>query len=82
MLQKILNGTGKIPLTNFFSVVKYTRYAKTIKEKKQIRVLFKREGDSVSPLRMPLRAASFVARDDRDGCSRYRVSKISFEKDN
>ena len=80
MLQKILKGTGKIPLTNFFSVVKYIRYAKTIKEKKQIRVLFKREGDSVSPLRIPLQAASFVAREDRDGCSRYRVSKISFQK--
>ena len=28
-----------------------------------------------------LYATSCVARDDRDGCSRYRASKISFLKD-
>ena len=38
---------------------------------------FSERGFGVSPLVEILQAASCVARDDRDGCSRYSVSKIS-----
>ena len=33
-------------------------------------------GDGESPLRKPLQATFCVAREDRDGCSRYRASKM------
>ena len=40
-----------------------------------------REGSGVSPLAKGLQATSCVARDDRDGCSRYRAAKMSRFRD-
>ena len=37
----------------------------------------KREGTGESPRLTILQATSSVARDDRDGCSRYRAAKMS-----
>lgn len=37
----------------------------------------KREGTGESPRLFMLQATSSVARDDRDGCSRYRAAKMS-----
>ena len=39
-------------------------------------------GDRWEPSAENLQATSCVARDDRDGCSRYRVSKMSPTGDN
>jgi len=41
-----------------------------------------REGDGESPLMVRLQATSCVAREDRDGCSRYRASKMSAKRTN
>ena len=36
-----------------------------------------REREAVEALGLTLQAISFVAREDRDGCSRYRAAKMS-----
>ena len=62
-------------------VLKYLRYGKTITEKKQSSCILAR-GDRCKPLCSRLRAASVVARENRDGRSRYRAAKMSGKPDN
>ena len=63
-------------MTFFCIVIKYRRYAKTMRKPSSYSSV-RSEREPVKALTEPLQATSCVARDDRDGRSRYRVSKIS-----
>lgn len=56
-------------------VVKYMRYVKTLRKPSKGEVPSER--GTVKALGLTLQATSCVARDDRDGGSRYRASKMS-----
>ena len=63
-------------LTNPLFVVKYSGYAKTMR-KQSSPFSSQARGEGWEPLVENLYATSCVARDDRDGRSRYRAAKIS-----
>ena len=61
-------------MTFAYFVVEYRRYAKTMRKPSKGEVLSER--GTVKALGLTLQATSSVAREDRDGSSRYRAAKM------
>lgn len=66
---------GNKPLTFYGFVVQYFRYVKTVGSAKR-KPCFQRAGVGGSPVAAVSQATFPVAREDRDGCSRYRAVKM------